>query len=343
LIRSDPPGESVQLQLDGEYAGTAPLELSSLAPGQHTVKSTNGPAEYGPSPVVTFEAIPGETAVVVVKPSALFCILEFTGPDLDGTFLSIDGLYVGVLPDANRHKLVPGTYKVELQRSGFKPFKRTLDVTRLGVNTSVEVSWIKEDVTATTVSRGTDKPSFVVPRRTITVDGKLDDWAGTEPACSDRTGDDRQPMEPGTDITQAFFVYDDKYVYARIDMADGGPAKRPTGYAIYALRLVGDAQKDGSRVTFSFQVEYRDGAWLSQVLKGSWNGYEKNVTGWAQVSQGFSYKFGDGVLEMRIQRSTVEKYFKVHQNPMVWANYFINNKWDSTGDDTEYRNFSIAW
>jgi len=321
----------------------APLQLLSLAPGSHTVKATNGPADYGPSPAVTFEAIPGETVAVIVRPSPLFCILEFTGLDLDGTFLSIDGLYVRVLPGANRHKLAPGTYKVELQRAGFKPFKRTVDVKGLGESNLVEVDWIKEEVTATPVLWGTDKPTFVVPRRTITVDGTLEDWAGTESVCSDRAGDDRQPMDPGTNIEQVFFAYDDKYVYARIDLADGSPAKRPAKDTIYALRMVGDVQNDGSRVTFAFHVAYEDGAWVSQVLKGSWHGNGKSDTGWTQVSRGFTYKIGYGILEMRILRTTVEKYFKVHEKPIVWAYYFINGKWGSTGDDTEYRNFAIAW
>ena len=342
LIRSDPPGDSVQLYLDGEFAGTAPLELLSLRPGPHTVRSTMGPEDYGPSPEVSFNAVSGETVVLVVKPSPLFCLLEFSGPYLDSAFLSINGLYAGMLPEGRQHKLAPGTYKVELQVPGFKPFLRTVVLTQLGVSTLVEVAWVKDEAAAAKSVWGTDKPSFTVPRLAITVDGKIDDWEGTVPACGDRAGDDKQPKEPGTDITQTFFAYDDKYLYARIDMVDGTPAKRPAGATIYAFRLVGDTQKDGSRVTFAFHVEFRDGAWSSQVLRASYHGSGSD-TGWTRASEGFPYKFGDGVLEMRVQRSIIEKYFKVHEKPMVWAYYMINDKWNSTGDDTEYRNFSIAW
>lgn len=334
LIRSDPPSDSVQLYLDGEYTGTAPLELQALTPGSHIVKSTIGPAEYGPSPTVAFDTIPGETVVVVVKPSPLFCLLEFSGPNLDGASLSINGLNAGMAVEGESRKLAPGTYTVELQQQGFKPVTRTVNLNQLGVSSIIAVDWVKDAAAGTS--------SFTVPRLAITVDGTTDDWVRTEPACRDMAGDDKQTMEPGTDITQVFLAYDDMYVYARIDLADGSPPQRPVGEAIYALRLLGDTQTDGSRVTLAFHVEYTLGAWTSQVLRASHHGSGSD-TGWARESAGFLYKFGDGVLEMRVSRSTIEKYFKVYEKPMVWAYYMINNKWSSTSDDTESRNFSIRW
>ncbi|MBU0929391.1 MAG: PEGA domain-containing protein [Spirochaetes bacterium] len=341
-VVSEPVGEAVQIWLDGAHVGAAPVTVRIDEPGVHVVKSSSGPERYGPSPEVSFQAVPGESTVVTVRPAALFGYLYIVGDDIDGAFLSVDGLYAGQLPQANTLPLSLEPHKIELQKNGFKTLVRTVNITEAGVSNRVQVKMIADDSAAgASGAPSSAAQAYAVPRRTIKVDGLLDDWAGIAPASGDRANDDRQPSEPGTDIEAAYIAYDDKYLYVMLDFADGRPAQSPKGEVVYALRLIGDTQKNGSRVTFAFHVEYRQGAWMSQVLKADYqNGGPER---WSRASEGFPYKFGDGCLEMRIQRRSVEASFKTGETPRVWAYYFTQGNTSATIDDTVYTNFAIAW
>ena len=67
---------------------------------------------------------------------------------------------------------------------------------------------------------------FVVPQRTITVDGKLDDWIGVGPVFFASGDYDPFPKNPGTKLSKGYLCRDDKYLFWRMDLADGKPDTR---------------------------------------------------------------------------------------------------------------------
>ncbi len=336
-IVSDPPGADVQVWVDGEHVGAAPIELALDSPGKHTARSSSGPVGFGPSPAVSFEAGAGESVEVVLRPSAQFGYLYITGDDLSGAYLSVGGLYVGTLPESNQHALPLGSYKVELQKPGYKRIERTVQIAKPGVSNRMEITWIREEAAPEAKAA-----PLALAARSPKVDGQPGDWGDIAPAITDPPGDDRLAGEPGTDIAAAYLAKDDRYLYARLDFADGRPAKRPGVKSVYSLRLLGRKQDDGSRVTFSCQVEYRDGEWYGQVIKASNRGVGKD-TGWTQVSDRVSYAFGDACLELRVPRATLERYLEAGDDPEAWVNYFVQDKVPGTIDDSARVSLAPPW
>ena len=64
---------------------------------------------------------------------------------------------------------------------------------------------------------------YTVPQRTITVDGKLDDWIGIGPVFFASGDYDPFPKNAGTKISKGYMCMDDKSLYWRMDLADGKP------------------------------------------------------------------------------------------------------------------------
>lgn len=65
-------------------------------------------------------------------------------------------------------------------------------------------------------------PQFQVPVASITVDGSTSDWAGIQPALTDRGGD-AYSGPAGSDITALYLARDSTKVYLRIDVTNGPP------------------------------------------------------------------------------------------------------------------------
>jgi hypothetical protein len=63
----------------------------------------------------------------------------------------------------------------------------------------------------------------VLPRRTVKVDGKVEDWDGLWPIWELPETADLYPDQPGTQMSKGFACRDDTYLYLRYDFADGSP------------------------------------------------------------------------------------------------------------------------
>ena len=63
---------------------------------------------------------------------------------------------------------------------------------------------------------------FVIPFRTITPDGNMNDWAGILPVLNDPVGDDAYGL-PGDDIQEVYIAKDAEFMYFGIKIADGTP------------------------------------------------------------------------------------------------------------------------
>ncbi len=65
----------------------------------------------------------------------------------------------------------------------------------------------------------------VTPEAVIEIDGDLTDWQDIQPLVTDETRGTRVGPA-GTDITQGFLARDEKYLYMRMDFADGGLVRK---------------------------------------------------------------------------------------------------------------------
>ncbi|HUV07225.1 MAG TPA: hypothetical protein VMX75_05815 [Spirochaetia bacterium] len=118
-----------------------------------------------------------------------------------------------------------------------------------------------------------------IPFRTISLDGKPNDWEGIAPILntSARLDPDRRS---GTDIRSIYLAADEKYIYARVDLADGDPN---TGiwYNI-DLQLVDNH-------LLVFHHKFHKGRWVAILVKHSRTSHQSVTVGYGRirVSGGF--------------------------------------------------------
>jgi hypothetical protein len=142
-----------------------------------------------------------------------------------------------------------------------------------------------------------------LPRRTVKVDGKSNDWTGLWPQWSKPARTDLFPNQPGTQPTKIFMCRDDKYLYGRMDFADGTPT----------MKLSGDI---ADRLVYNVQIPLRNGDLLIMEVASSrrhstwrWNGiwHPASKTG-TTLQQDFSYRAADSMLEFAVPVDTMTKY-----------------------------------
>ncbi len=79
--------------------------------------------------------------------------------------------------------------------------------------------------------------AFLLPRRTIKVEERLDSWAGIEPLIDNSFG-----MEPflgsmDNSISKVYLCRDDKYLYWRVDFVGANPLRRPPSIVVNKMYL----------------------------------------------------------------------------------------------------------
>jgi hypothetical protein len=64
---------------------------------------------------------------------------------------------------------------------------------------------------------------YLLPQKTIAIDGKLDDWTSIGPVLFASNNLDPLPKNTGTKISKGYLCRDEKNLYWRMDLADGKP------------------------------------------------------------------------------------------------------------------------
>jgi hypothetical protein len=121
---------------------------------------------------------------------------------------------------------------------------------------------------------------FSIPKASITVDGKKNDWNGIAPVLSDSKGD--SICESGTDIKDIYFAKDGQYLYWRMDTWSGQFASQGVSF--------------GKGPTFAFYVQKSDGTLTNQISSQMLGGATKTGVGmkddlgkWTSYGTGLEY------------------------------------------------------
>jgi hypothetical protein len=140
-----------------------------------------------------------------------------------------------------------------------------------------------------------------LPRRTVKVDGKSDDWTGLWPQWTTPSMPDLYPNQPGTQLRKVFLCRDDRYLYVRVDFADGTPT----------TKLSKDIK---GRLVYQVQVTLPKSNYLCMELSAgrrgnnTWIGvYDSIANAGRTHGEGLNYRFGDSMLEFSIPLSGIQK------------------------------------
>ena len=288
-VSTTPPGVTVSLDNDVEF-GETPCVFEKVSAGTHELSISdmlNGKIYYDGGGTVRVVVNPDEATKVdrkLAQGKGTFAVLDAPA----GSRLSIDG------------KLIESP---EVFTTGIEVATRMMDVNL------VVPPYNEWKGTVTTRPRediryrkaGMD---FVIPNKTIKVDGKVDDWAGIEPVYISTSDVDFFPNQPGTKVARCYLCRDARNLYWRYDFLDGSPSPKLTAdfpiAMVYTLRAFVDSPK---LVAFDIRFEKNGNA-------GSWVGVYNTSTRKANdlVDQnGVSYRIGDSCLEASVALSLISK------------------------------------
>jgi hypothetical protein len=303
---SVPAGAAVSV--DGAAAGTAPLVVDGLKSGTHLVsfsleghqsleQSVNvraGLVSVADARLVAVEKAPAP-AKLNVDAYPLGASLRVNGAKVEGR--AVDGLLY------SSGEYPAGAIRVDIVAPDFQPYTRELNL-----QPGSEFSLVAR----------MERVPLSLPRRTIKVDGKGDDWQGIDPLFTDASKDGLASVSGGYDIVAAYVCRDDTYLYWRMDFADGKPA-----FAMgdkYVL-TIGAWPSDG----YDLEVGAEKDGTRSQI----WSQKEKK-----QIPNG-SYAAGPNVLEARFRLSQLTGFDRTKPTTgwiRVWR--WAEGKANTNIDDT---------
>ena len=122
-----PKGTEITTYINGD-ANLDPAKFLGAAPAPAPTPAATGPSA-GASVVVKSTA--EESSVVIRPPTEQSSIVIKSAPD--GAEITVNGKYVGSTPSLLH--LLPGDHDIEISKSGFRPWKRSLTVTASGTVT----------------------------------------------------------------------------------------------------------------------------------------------------------------------------------------------------------------
>ncbi len=106
---------------------------------------------------------------------------------------------------------------------------------------------------------GSNDSGFVLPWKTITIDGDMEDWSDLMPVYTDAAGDE-DPLADfdGTDLAAFYLAQDQEFIYFLMTLYDGAPRKNHTFYNFVATSEPGHGNTYGDPTS---GVGYVDGCW----------------------------------------------------------------------------------
>ena len=163
-------------------------------------------------------------------------------------------------------------------------------------------------------------------RRTIKVDGKIDDWEGIWPAWQMPSTTVFYRNQPGTQMTKTFVCRDDQNIYCRMEFTNGKPttslSKDIDAKLVYTMRLF---MPHNDILIAELRFE-RFGGVFSWI--GVWNQYSGQST---TLGQNFSWAAGDSTLEFAIPVAFIQHYLVngPYDVDFAVANADSNGAWKS--------------
>ena len=166
---------------------------------------------------------------------------------------------------------------------------------------------------------------FQIPEKTITIDGKKDDWFDIAPATVDEVGDNVSGADVG-DIGKVYIAKDSNNFYWRMDTA--GNSYDTAGnmeYRLYFKQNLGNSTVGDK----GLQVHYSGGSW--ETIGWDWNG-----STWVDMGIPSNYAEVNATLEMKIDLS----YFAGYTFSVAYSIIFDSSAGDEDGMDSVKINFS---
>ncbi|MBL8968816.1 MAG: PEGA domain-containing protein [Spirochaetaceae bacterium] len=247
LVETLPPGAAVSL--DGGEARTSPALFEELGAGSHRLaisefQSDDGlyylgeedfrvDAKSGERLTLRRELVPAPSRLKVV-----FCPI--------GSILTINGVAASEKTPTGSPffdgEYPAGLVKIRVEAEDFEPWTLELNL---------------KPGQRFTATPGMGRKDYRLPRKTIKIDGKTDDWAGVAAAFTDPAGDSGEKKASGSDLTAAYVCRDDTYLYWRIDLGNGKPA--------FAVGDKYDLSIGGAQTGFDLEVAREESGRIAQI------------------------------------------------------------------------------
>ena len=210
-VETSMPGALVHL--DDDQFGTTPFVFENVQPGTHTLLVEVlrvGKRMYTVGGPTTVEVNPAETTLVTktfregtvhltVADAPVGSAVEIDGAPVD----SAQALSTGIDTPA-------GSFDITVRSPSLQTWTAGLF---LGPGF--------------TTSRSVHSMTMLLPRRTIALDGKTDDWAGIEPVLDLSLSQALFMGDRRYSVTRLYMCRDDKNLYWRVDFAGANPLQRP--------------------------------------------------------------------------------------------------------------------
>ncbi len=164
VIESDPEGSTVYL--DGKEIGVTPMIVGDLVEGEHEFAvESEGFTRFSKKISITNKK-PEKLIAKLKRPPGRLSIISVSGAEI-----SVNGEPVGLAPKAL--KLAKGTYTVEVTKSGYEPYKKSIAI-EYGEKASINANLVKMNVGSLRI--------IAIPWADIYVNGKK---IGTTPKVID--------------------------------------------------------------------------------------------------------------------------------------------------------------
>ena len=320
-VETSIPDAYVELDESGQY-GSTPFVFNNVEPGAHVVKIANvtvDKREYTVGDPINVDVGPAQDVVIsktfvagkgilVVKDAPPESVVLVDGSPAD----SQKALSTGI-------ELPAGSYELSVQA----PSSQTWHVhTFIGSgNTSI---------------RSIYGMLWDIPRRTIKIDGKTDDWADLLPAWVSGQNYNAWAGQTGTQIQRGYVCRDDKYLYFRYDFSNGTPQSKINAKEIKDLEYVQIMGiKDGELTAI---IRYT--AYGQQTILG----VQSSKRVWTDMGTGWiTFKAGENTLEIAISLTPIKSRLKgppatstlyvVNANPTPDHNWISRNASETQGID----------
>jgi hypothetical protein len=299
-VETNLSGATVRIE-SGDYA-TTPCTFTDLAPGPHKLRMSPllfAKRYYVCEEYFSVDVKAGEVTTItktLVPGMARMQLLDAppgSTVTVDGTSMDPQVLTTGV-------PIPAGDLDIVLTSPTGQKWKGSVKITN-GINGQWRLGYF----------------TALLPRKTIKIDGKGDDWAGIWPQWTSPAPTDMYPNQPGTELTRVYACRDDKFLYCKVDFADGTPTMTlskdfQAGFR-YQLQV---RLPNADLLIMEIDSDRRNGTWR---WVGVWNGVTSKGT---TLEQDFSYKAADSMLEFAVPLSRMERYLA--GSPYV-AEFFVAN------------------
>jgi hypothetical protein len=310
-IRVETNLKGANVRVAGAGWKNTPCTFSDLAPGPHEV--TISPfllarRFYACEGTFTVDVQPDETTTLSKSLVPGMATLQITDAP-PGSTVSVDGspLDPAKVLTSSGAEIPAGIMNLEVTSLFQQKWQK-----EVSIGNGVVGRWKVGDLVAS------------LPRWTMKIDGKSDDWRGVWPQWTAPARSDIFPNQSGTQLTKVSVCRDDKFLYGRAEFADGTPTMKVSkdikSRLVYQLQVT---MPNNDLLIMEMDSDRQNGTWR---WVGVWN--TANSLG-TTLEQDFSYRAADSMLEFAVPLTNIKKYLAggPYNTQFYVANADENGQW----------------